>query len=185
MTRRIISVLAVSSVVLLALVVYLGARPVPVYTIESVLVLPAGLQRSWRVLTDFARYPEWNPYAPRIEGSFVEGETLSFTIIDDNFSAPLDLEAVLGKIIPNERFHWVGTLLMRGIHDTKHGFHLSALDDGTTRLRHYEEFRGLLPILLPDRAERIARTEASFRRMNEALAQRLSQRPQSGATADD
>jgi hypothetical protein len=153
---------------------YLGStRAAPVYTIESEIILPADAERSWQVLTDFAKYPEWNPYVPRAEADFTPGATISFTIVDGNFTEPLDLRAELGEIDPPEQFYWVGTLGIRGLHDTRHGFALQPLEGGKTRLRHFEEFRGILPFLLPGRDERVATTRASFDKMNQALQSRL------------
>ncbi len=146
----------------------------PLYTIEAEMVLPAGIDRSWQVLTDFKAYPEWNPYVPRAEGEFTKGGQLSFTIIDGNFAEPLDLTATFETIDPPDGFNWVGTLGMRGLHDTRHGFSLAAIDPNNTRLRHYEEFRGLLAWLMPGREERVRKTKAAFESMNAALRDRLT-----------
>lgn len=169
MVQRILLLAAIFPVIVFAALSLIGSRTEPVYTIESEIILPADAALSWEVLTDFAKYPEWNPYIPRIEGPFAEGEKLSFTVVDANFEAPLDLQAELGEIAQNEHFHWSGMLLMPGLHDTLHGFILLDRGDGTTQLRHYEEFRGILPRVLPDRERRIAKTKASFQKMNEAL----------------
>jgi hypothetical protein len=169
MVKRILLIAVTFSVLVFTGLLFLGSRTEPVYIIESEVILPADVALSWQVLTDFSKYPEWNPYVPRIEGQFAEGEKLSFTVVDANFEAPLDLQAELGEIVLNEHFHWSGMLLMPGLHDTLHGFILLDRGDGTTQLRHYEEFRGILPRVLPDRERRIAKTKASFQKMNEAL----------------
>mgnify|MGYP002628262088 CR=1 FL=1 len=147
----------------------------PVYTIRSEITLPTGIERSWAVLTDFSKYPEWNPYLLKINGKLAPGETVTFTLVDGNFSAPLDLTARVAQVQPNEEFYWVGRLGLPGIHDTRHVFRLQALPDGKTQLFHFEEFRGLLPWLLPKRGERTALTRKSFESMNKALQQRLGQ----------
>ena len=171
--RKILTIISVLVLMVVAASrIHTGGEPL--YTIESEIVLPAPVEQCWAVLTDFARYPEWNPYATRVEGEFRAGEKLSFTIVDGNFEAPLDLESTLETIVPNEHFNWVGTLLMRGVHDTRHGFRLRDEGDGTTHLLHYEEFRGFLARILPDRAVRVGKTRESFDRMNEALRRRLS-----------
>jgi hypothetical protein len=153
-----------------------GSRLVPpLYTINSEIVLAASPERSWEVLTDFSKYPDWNPYLTRVEATFAPGEKVNFTLIDGNFSGPMELQARLGEIAPNEQFYWIGTLGIRGIYDTRHGFSLHPLENGDTLLRHYEEFRGLLAWLIPKREERIAHTLTSFKKMNQALQERLAQ----------
>jgi hypothetical protein len=170
--------LLLSAVLVLALayagLYWLGSTAAqPRYTISSKIVLPATVQESWRVLTGFEHYPQWNPYLTRVEGKLQAGETVAFTLIDKNFSEPLDLTARIGEVIPNKRFFWEGTVGVQGLFDTRHVFELQQREDGQTDLHHFEEFRGILPVLLPRAAERSANTEQAFTRMNQALAQRL------------
>ena len=155
------------------LYVFGSTRVPPLYTIRTEIMLPASPEKSWEVLTDFARYPDWNPYLPRVEGKLAAGETVSFTLVDENFPEPFDLTARLGEVSDNKRFYWSGRLGIQGLFDTKHVFELHPRDDGNTDLYHYEEFRGLIPALLPQREKRSGYTRAAFERMNRALYQRL------------
>jgi hypothetical protein len=98
---------------------------------------------------------------------------VSFTLVDENFPEPFDLTARLGEVSANKRFYWSGRLGIQGLFDTKHVFELHPRDDGNTDLYHYEEFRGLIPALLPQREKRSGYTRAAFERMNRALYQRL------------
>ncbi|MEH6582903.1 MAG: SRPBCC domain-containing protein [Halioglobus sp.] len=145
----------------------------PVYTVSSEITLPANPELSWEVLTKFENYPEWNPYLTRVEGKLAPGETVSFTLIDGNFTDPMHLSAVVALVQPPKQFYWTGTLVLQGIHDTRHIFELKPRPDGTTQLLHYEEFRGVLPMLLPEREQRTAHTRRAFEGMNRALQQRL------------
>lgn len=135
--------------------------------------MPASVEQSWSVLTDFSRYPDWNPYLPRVEGKLAVGEVVSFTLVDENFPGPFDLTARLGEVSENRRFYWTGRLGIQGLFDTRHVFELSTREDGNTDLHHYEEFRGLIPALLPRREERAGYTRRAFESMNNALQQRL------------
>ncbi|MFL3655178.1 MAG: SRPBCC family protein [Halioglobus sp.] len=157
------------------LYVFGSDRVPPLYTINTEITLPASPEKSWNVLTDFAGYPDWNPYLPRVEATFAAGESVSFTLVDENFPDPLNLTAQLGQISANRSFYWTGRLGVQGLFDTRHVFELHPRDDGNTELHHYEEFRGLIPALLPQRKKRTGYTRAAFERMNSALYQRLKE----------
>ena len=174
MKQQRLKVFLISIGLFLAALYFFGSTHVPpLYTVRTELMLPASAEKSWNALSDFARYPDWNPYLPRVEGKFAAGESVSFTLVDENFSEPLDLAAELGEISANRRFYWTGRLGVQGLFDTKHVFELHPRDDGNTDLHHYEEFRGLIPALMPRREKRAEHTRAAFERMNTALYHRL------------
>jgi hypothetical protein len=126
------------------------------------------------MLTDFSQYPQWNPYLIRVDGKFLPGETVAYTLVDGNFEQPLKGTARIEVIEAYEQFYWVGKLLMPGIFDTRHVFQLVPQGDGSTQLLHFEEFRGLLAVLLPDREKRATHTRHAFDSMNQALQLRLA-----------
>ena len=176
MKKKTLLKIAAACVLIVGALALFGSTLVPpVYTIRSEIILPTDIDKSWEVLTDFSSYPEWNPYLLKVNGTLAPGETVTFTLVDGNFSAPMDLTARVAHVQPNEQFYWVGTLGLQGLHDTRHVFELQALPDGITQLLHFEEFRGLLPWLLPKREERIALTRKAFESMNKALQERLGQ----------
>jgi len=146
----------------------------PTYTVHTEIALPASPEQSWKVLTDFSRYPQWNPYLVRVEGTLAPGEVISFTLVDGNFSAPFDGTARMAEVLETEQFFWIGKAFIQGIYDTRHVFTLQPQEDGSTLLLHFEEFRGLLPALLPAREQRNTHTRKAFESMNLALQQRLA-----------
>ena len=167
--KRLLPIILVAAL-LFEILHFLGsARVAPLYTIHTSIALPANPPDSWNVLTDFAEYPNWNPYLTRVEGRFLVGEKVFFTLVDENFADPLNLSATLGEVSPNKRFFWTGRVGIQGLFDTKHAFELVSSKEGTSVLHHYEEFRGLIPAILPDRERRSANTRAAFERMNHAL----------------
>ena len=174
--KRLLPIMLVAALLFQILHFFGSARVAPLYTIHTTIVLPANLRDSWNVLTDFAEYPDWNPYLTRVEGRFSVGEKVSFTLVDENFAAPLELSATLGEVSLNKRFFWTGRVGVQGLFDTKHVFELAPSDEETSELHHYEEFRGLIPAILPDRERRSENTRAAFERMNHALYQRLKDR---------
>ncbi len=171
--------LAIGLALVYALLVFIGSTNVPpVAVVTTTATLPAGIAESWAVLTDFQDYPEWNPYLPDIDGEFAVGETITLTLVADKDATPIRPRARIEAISPQREFSWQGLLPVPGLFATRHVFALEPIDEGQTRLHHYEEFRGLAVALLPyDREFQTLRIARSFERMNDALIDRLSPRP--------
>ncbi len=175
MKSRTLLKVAVTALLLFGGLTLIGSTWVPpAYTVRSEITLPASAEQSWKVLTDFSSYPQWNPYLLRVEGTLAAGKDISFTLVDGNFSAPFDGTARMARVSEPEEFFWIGKAFIQGIYDTRHVFTLQPQKDGSTLLLHFEEFRGLLPALLPGRDERNTHTRKAFESMNLALQQRLA-----------
>ena len=88
--------------------------------LESEVEVQASPERVWEVLTNFAAYPDWNPFIVRV------------------------LEAE-----PARRLRWLGHLLVPGLFDGEHRFTIEPAGPGRARVTQQETFRGLLaPLLL-------------------------------------
>ena len=144
----------------------------PVFTIEHEQEIAASPEQVWRVLTDFAAYPEWNPYVLQLTGDLALGATLSLTITQRNWDGPLTLSPELVRLDPPRSFGWHGSVGIPGIHETDHYFVLEPLADGRTRLIQTEEFRGWLPGWM-DSEDHRAPTREAFAAMYAALAARV------------
>lgn len=150
----------------------LDAPAEPAFTLSHDIEIAASPDRVFAVLTDFARYPEWNPYATRVEGKLAIGEVITLEINQDNWEGPLVVHPTLTRLDPGRELGWHGEVLTSGIHDTDHYFQLTPLAEGRTRLHHAEEFRGSVAVLAYAQ-ETTAYTERAFRVMNEALKARV------------
>jgi uncharacterized protein YndB with AHSA1/START domain len=42
-------------------------------SIKTEIVINASKEKVWHVLTDFKRYPQWNPFITSVEGELVKG----------------------------------------------------------------------------------------------------------------
>ena len=156
-------------------VAYLSAlarSPEPVFTIVHEQEIDASPEQVWGVLTDFAAYPDWNPYVLQLEGDLALGATLSLTILQRNWDEPLTLHPRLSRLDPPRAFGWQGSVGLPGLHETDHHFLLEALPGGRTRLLQREEFRGWLPGWMASESHR-APTRDAFAAMDAALAARL------------
>lgn len=125
----------------------------------------------WRVLADFAAYPEWNPFIVEASGALLETERLRVRIQPHGFR-PMTVRPVVRWVAPGQELRWRGSLLAPGLFDGEHAFRLQPLGRGTHFVQR-ERFTGLLvPLLLP-----LVRdgTQHGFEAMNAALRTRAEQ----------
>ena len=137
--------------------------------LRSEIDVHATPERVWQVLTDFAAYPQWNPFIVRAEGDARRGGRLTLRMQPAGGRAttfrPTVLEAAQGR-----ELRWLGRLLVPGLFDGEHRFTIRPLGDGQVRLVQQEDFRGLLVPLLAGSLDR--RTLPAFEQMNQALKRR-------------
>ncbi len=137
-------------------------------TLSHVVTIAAPAETAWRVLADFASYPEWNPFITEIAGEVKEGARLRVRIALPGRS-PMAFRPCVLEATPPRAFRWLGHLFVPGLFDGEHRFRIEPLAE-RSRFTQEEEFRGLLaPLLL--RAIGAA-TERGFAAMNEALKSR-------------
>ncbi len=138
----------------------------------------------WRVLTDFASYPEWNPFIRQIEGEVVAGERLRIRIQPPGQGA-MRFTPRLVEVAPEQSLRWLGHWLVPGLLDGEHHFELLPQGPGTTRLVHSETFSGLIVGLL---RRRLAHTRQGFEAMNHSLKTRaevsVGTQPEAGQAAE-
>lgn len=138
-------------------------------TIRTEIIISASREQVWQVLTDFAAYPEWNPFI-HTKGAAVEGSYLENTMYLEGRS-PQHFRPRVLVANPGRELRWLGKFLISGLFDGEHYFQLEAIDDHTTRLVHGENFKGLLVGLLLKMIG--TETQQAFERMNHALKARL------------
>ncbi|MGK5110838.1 MULTISPECIES: SRPBCC family protein [unclassified Geodermatophilus] len=122
----------------------------------------------WRVLTDLAAYPAWNPFIVRAEGVVEPGRRLTLTMQPVGGRAAT-LHPRLIEVDVGRQLRWRGTVGIPGLMDAEHTFTLEPRGSDT-RLIQLEEFRG---VLVPFLAASLDRTTLpAFEAMNEALKSR-------------
>jgi hypothetical protein len=129
----------------------------------------ASPERVWQILTDFAAYPQWNPFMPQASGSARRGQRLTIRLQPAGGRGTTFRPTVL-EADPGKRLRWIGHLLVPGVFDGEHSFTIQPLGDGQVRLVQQEDFRGLLVPLLARSLDR--RTLPAFEQMNQALKRR-------------
>jgi hypothetical protein len=122
----------------------------------------------WAVLTDFAAYPEWNPFITEASGTLTVGETLTLHMVPGQGRAQTFTPEVRA-VRENAELVWLGALRWSWLFSAEHRFTLSEVG-GATRLVQSEVFRGVLVPLL---RSMIDQTEKDFRALNAALKDRV------------
>jgi hypothetical protein len=107
-------------------------------------VIRATPERIWAILTDAARYPEWNPTVTKVDGRIAPGErvTLHVTI---NPGRPFPV--TVATLEPARRMVWRGGMPL-GLFTGERTFTLTPQANGTVEFSMREAFTGLLAPLI-------------------------------------
>jgi hypothetical protein len=122
----------------------------------------------WTILTDLARYPDWNPFITSATGTVTKGGRL-VNRLEPPGGKTLTFKPTITEVDEGRAFEWLGRLGLPGVFDGRHRFELVP-HSASTRLVHTETFTGVLVPLL--RKSLDTGTVAGFRAMNEALKAR-------------
>jgi hypothetical protein len=134
-------------------------------TIETTIDIAAPADRVWRMLTDFASFPEWSRFIMAIEGDARPGTRLSVRLNDGGGEMKMRPEVVACE--EQVELRWRGVVGARFVFSGEHRFRLDALPDGRTRFTHSEMFSGILVPLLWKTLN--TRTRKAFHEFNTAL----------------
>lgn len=130
--------------------------------------IDAPVTHVYRVLTDFERYHEWNPFITAISGKLRDGETL-----DVEMSLPegktYQLRPKLIRVTENSELRWRGHFLLPSLLEAEHFFQLSERGATRTRFVQGELFSGLL---VRFSGKTLTLTMRGFVYMNQALKKR-------------
>ncbi|MGE4294568.1 MAG: SRPBCC family protein [Campylobacterales bacterium] len=135
--------------------------------INTEILIRATPERIWAILTDFARYGEWNPFIKQISGKAEAGAKLIVRIQPPGKGAMTFKPTVL-EAAPGRKLEWLGHLWIPGLFDGRHSFTIEPAENGC-HLIHSETFSGLL---LPLVKNSLDATRAGFEAMNAALKAR-------------
>ncbi|AGC41568.1 hypothetical protein MYSTI_00209 [Myxococcus stipitatus DSM 14675] len=127
-------------------------------------------EQVWEVLSDFARYPDWNPLVLEARGRLEVGARVAMRAYPPGGPAwwALCFTATLVRVESPGALEWTGGVpgVLRG----RHFFHLTMEGRGT-RLVHGEEFQGAATVLFGKK--RVAAIHTAYAAMNRALAERV------------
>lgn len=130
----------------------------------------------WRVLTDFRRYSEWNPFIVGIAGELSPGARLALTTSEPESNRERSFQVRVKSCEPERELRWLGHRGMKGLLDGEHFLLLEPRGPDRTRVIHGENTSGLL---LKFALAGVTRATRGFVYMNQALKKRV----ESGAAA--
>lgn len=139
------------------------------HQLQTEIEINAASERVWSILTDFARYPEWNPFIRSIQGDVVQGARLEVRIQPSGAKGMTFRPSVLAADAGRE-LRWLGHFLFPGIFDGEHCFEIEPIAAGKVRFRQSERFSGILVSLFRGSLDRD--TRRGFEEMNRALKAR-------------
>jgi hypothetical protein len=97
-------------------------------------------ERIWSILTDAARYPEWNPTVTKVDGRIAPGERISLHVtLNPGRAFPVHVET----FEPPRRMVWRGGMPL-GMFVGERIFELTPKDNGVVDFSMRETFTGPL-----------------------------------------
>lgn len=129
------------------------------------ITINAPVEKVWAVLTDFSRYPQWNPFVLSLTGAVKKGNKIKVKLPGMKFSPTVKaFEA-------NKELRWLGHLFLPGLFDGEHRFELIKKETGNTEFIHAERFTGILVPLFRKMLD--GSTKAGFESMNKKLKEEV------------
>lgn len=126
----------------------------------------ASPQRVWKILTDFDKYEQWNPFIHRIVGQAKEGSKIQIRI-ETPGGKNRKYEPTVTRVEESRELRWLGkSFLLNG----EHIFLIERLQPERVRFVNREIFDGLLTSFFGRRTDEDIR--AGFEEMNKALKER-------------
>src|SRR5688572_24035486 len=87
----------------------------------------ASAERVWQLLTDFARFPQWNPFMHRASGEPKTGARLEITFKAAGAARTIARPTVL-HVEPNRELSWMERSLIPGLLGVEHICTIEPLD---------------------------------------------------------
>ena len=140
-------------------------------TLQTEIVINASAEKVWSILTDFEKFPQWNPFILKIEGKPEVNTRLRAELKNGNGVSVFKPNVLVAE--RNKAFEWLGSLPISGLFNGHHYFRIDALSQTQVKFIHGEEFTGLLAGLIMSQIGE--QTQNGFIAMNKALKSRAEQ----------
>jgi len=137
-------------------------------SLHAVIDIDAPAERVWQVVSDFARYPDWNPFIVRAAGEPRAGERLDVTIAAPGMK-PVSFRPRVLDVEPGRLIRWKGEFKLPGLFDGRHALIVDPLDGERARFTTHEDVTG---IMLPFAGKVMAASQQGFELMARAVKER-------------
>ena len=137
-------------------------------SLHAAVEIDAPAERVWQVVSDFARYCDWNPFIVRSAGEPRVGERLDITIAAPGMK-PVSFRPRVLDVEPGRLVRWKGEFKLPGLFDGRHALIVDPLDGGRSRITTHEDVTG---ILLPFVSKVPAASQQGFDLMARAVKER-------------
>ena len=98
--------------------------------IRTQIEIKASPEGVWRILTDFEKYPDWNPFIKNISGSAQESKQLK-VLIEPPGEKGMVFKPSVKKVEKNRKLSWLGHFLVPGIFDGEHIFEIKDVKENS------------------------------------------------------
>jgi hypothetical protein len=95
--------------------------------IRSQIEIDAPAERVWGILTDFAAFPQWNPFIRRASGEPRTGARLQ-VYVQPSGARGMAFRPTVLRAEPNRELRWLGRLWVPGLFDGEHILSIEPLD---------------------------------------------------------
>ena len=141
--------------------------------IRTEILIKATPDKVWAILTEFDKYPDWNPFIKSVKGIVKTGSQIEIRIEPPGAKGMVFKPKVLA-FETNKEFRWLGHLLFPGLFDGEHSFNIVDNKSGTSTFIQSENFKGILVPLFKKQLN--TNTKRGFELMNEKLKKLAEQK---------
>lgn len=111
--------------------------------VRTEIEINANHEKVWKILTDFEKYDQWNPFIHRITGEAKEGARIGI-FIETPSGKNRKYEPVITKIEDGRELRWFGKSRFPGFMNNEHIFTIEPLHTDSVRFIQREQFDGFL-----------------------------------------
>lgn len=129
----------------------------------------ASPEKVWKILVDFEKYDQWNPFIHRIVGQAKEGSRISI-FIETPSGKNRRYEPVITKVENGRELRWFGKSRFPGFMNNEHIFTIEFVESETVRFVQREQFDGVLSTLFGKTLD--SDIKQGLSEMNRALKER-------------
>lgn len=137
-------------------------------SLQTEIVVNASAEKVWGIMTDFGKFPDWNPFIVKLEGKPEVKTRLRAELKNGKGVSVFKPEVLVAE--KNKAFEWLGSLPVPGLFKGHHYFRIEAISAAQVKFIHGEEFSGLLAGPIMNRIGE--QTRNGFISMNKALKER-------------